>query len=65
MNGQTTTKTITYVIVTIDRYDEDAILRAFGIDPNAQYKKYGITKGEYVEFLAESLRKTLAGVPEQ
>ena len=65
VNGQSTTKTITYVIVTIDRYDEDAILRAFGIDPNAQYKNYGITKGEYVEFLAESLRKTLAGVPEQ
>ena len=65
VNGQTTTKTITYVIVTIDRYDENAILGAFGIDPNAQYKNYGITKGEYVEFLAESLRKTLAGVPEQ
>ena len=65
VNGQTTTKTITYVVVTINRYNEGTILGAFGIDPKAPYQNYGITNQEYVEFLAESLRKTLAGVPEQ
>ena len=65
VNGQTTTKTITYVVVTINRYNEGTIFGAFGVDPNAPYQNYGITNQEYVEFLAESLRKTLAGVPEQ
>ena len=65
VNGQTTTKTITYVVVTINRYNEGTILGAFGVDPNAPYQNYGITNQEYVEFLAESLKKTLAGIPEQ
>ena len=59
VDGKTITKTVYYVVVTINRYDEDAILKAFGIDPDAQYKNYGITNVEYVEYMANALKMTV------
>lgn len=59
------TYTVTYVVCTIEFYDQDKILEIFNIDKDAQYKNYGITCGEYVEFMAEALKNTVSGVPEQ
>lgn len=65
VNGEEKTFTVTYVVCTIEFYTQNTILDIFSIDKDAEYKNYGITNGEYVDFLAESLKKTLAGVPEQ
>lgn len=65
VNGEEKTFTVTYVVCTIEFYTRNTILDIFSIDKDAEYKNYGITNGEYVDFLAESLKKTLAGVPEQ
>ena len=56
--------TVTYVVCTIEFYNRATILDIFSVDKDTEYKNYGITKGEYVDFLAASLEKTLAGVPE-
>ena len=64
VNGEEKTFTVTYVVCTIEFYTRNTILDIFDIDKDTEYKNYGITKGEYVDFLAESLKKTLAGVPE-
>jgi len=64
VDGEEKTFTVTYVVCTIEFYTRNTILDIFSIDKDAEYKNYGITKGEYVDFLAESLKKTLAGVPE-
>lgn len=65
VNGEEKTFTVTYVVCTIEFYTRNTILDIFSIDKDAEYKDYGITNGEYVDFLAESVKKTLAGVPEQ
>ena len=64
VNGEEKTFTVTYVVCTIEFYTRNTILDIFSIDKETEYKNYGITKGEYVDFLAASLEKTLAGVPE-
>ena len=64
VNGEEKTFTVTYVVCSIERYTKNTILDIFSIDKDTEYKNYEITKGEYVDFLAESLKKTLAGVPE-
>lgn len=64
VNGEEKTFTVTYVVCSIEHYTRNTILDIFSIDKDTEYKNYGITKGEYVGFLAESLKKTLAGVPE-
>ena len=64
VNGEEKTFTVTYVVCTIEFYTRNTILDIFDIDKDTEYKNYGLTKGEYVDFLAESLKKTLAGVPE-
>ena len=64
VNGEEKTFTVTYVVCSIERYTRNTILDIFSIDKDTEYKNYGITKGEYVDFLAESLKKTLAGVPD-
>ena len=64
VNGEEKTFTVTYVVCTIEFYTINTILDIFDIDKDTEYKNYGLTKGEYVDFLAESLKKTLAGVPE-
>ena len=64
VNGEEKTFTVTYVVCTIEFYTKNTILDIFSIDKDVEYKNYGITKGEYVDFLAESLKKTLAGVPD-
>ena len=56
--------TVTYVVCTIEFYNRATILDIFSVEKDTEYKNYGITKGEYVDFLAASLEKTLAGVPE-
>lgn len=64
VNGEEKTFTVTYVVCSIERYNRNTILDIFSIDKDMEYKNYGITKGEYVDFLAESLKKTLASVPD-
>ena len=64
MNGEEKNFTVTYVVCTIEFYTRNTILDIFEIDKDTEYKNYGITKGEYVDFLAASLEKTLVGVPE-
>ena len=64
VDGVEKTFTVTYVVCTIEFYNRNTILDIFSVDKDAQYKNYGMTYGEYVDFLAESLEKTLAGIPE-
>jgi hypothetical protein len=59
VDGKVQTVTVTYVVVTINRYDEEAILKAFGLNPDATYKSYGITNREYVEYMAKALKMTI------
>lgn len=65
VDGEEETFTVTYVVCRIEFYDQEKILQIFNINKDQQYKNYGITCGEYVEFLAESLKKTVSGVREQ
>ena len=65
VEGGEKTFTVTYVVCTIEFYNHATILDIFSVDKDTEYKNYGITKGEYVDFLAASLEKTLAGVAEQ
>ena len=64
VEGGEKTFTVTYVVCTIEFYNRATIFDIFSVDKDTEYKNYGITKGEYVDFLAASLEKTLAGVPE-
>ncbi len=64
VDGEEKIFTVTYVVCSIEFYTKNTILDIFSIDKDTQYKNYGMTKGEYVDFLAESLKKTLAGLPE-
>ena len=59
VDGKVQTVTVTYVVVTINRYDEEAILKAFGLNPDATYKNYGLTNREYVEYMAKALKLTI------
>lgn len=65
VDGEEKTFTVTYVVCTIEFYNRNTILDIFSINKDAEYQNYGMTCGEYVDFMAEALEKTLAGVPEQ
>lgn len=55
---------VTYVICTIEFYDQDKILEIFDIDKDAEYKEYGITCGEYVDFMTNALKNTVSSIQE-
>ena len=55
------TETVVYLECTIHPFDQDVVLDAFGIDPDAPYDNFGITYGEAISNMATALHKTLYG----
>ena len=55
------TETVVYLECTIHPFDQDVVLYAFGIDPDAPYDNFGITYGEAISNMATALQKTLYG----
>lgn len=55
------TETVVYLECTIHPFDQDVVLDAFGIDPDAPYDNFGITYGEVISNMATALQKTLYG----
>ena len=55
------TETVVYLECTIHPFDQDVVLDAFGIDPDAPYDNFGITYGEAISNMATVLQKTLYG----
>ena len=55
------TETVVYLECTIHPFDQDVVLDAFGIDPDAPYDNFGITYGEAISNMATTLQKTLYG----
>ncbi len=57
--GEVLFETVNYLVCTISPFDDSVILDAFNLDLDAEYS-YGISNREYVEYMTESIRKTLA-----
>lgn len=57
--GEVLFETVNYLVCTISPFDDSVILDAFHLDLDAEYS-YGISNREYVEYMTESIRKTLA-----
>ena len=55
------TETVVYLECTIHPFDQDVVLDAVGIDPDAPYDNFGITYGEAISNMATALQKTLYG----
>ena len=55
------TETVVYLECTIHPFDQDVVLDAFGIDPDAPYDNFEITYGEAISNMATALQKTLYG----
>ena len=55
------TETVVYLECTIHPFDQDVVLDAFGIDPDAPYDNFGTTYGEAISNMATALQKTLYG----
>ena len=55
------TETVVYLECTIHPFDQDVVLDAFEIDPDAPYDNFGITYGEAISNMATALQKTLYG----
>ena len=55
------TETVVYLECTIHPFDQDVVLDAFGIDPDAPYDNFGITYVEAISNMATALQKTLYG----
>ena len=52
-------ETVDYLVCTISPFDESVLLEAFNLDLDAEYND-GVSNREYVDYMTESLRKTLA-----
>lgn len=57
--GEIIIETVTYLVCTISPFNENVLLDAFNLDLDAEYS-LGISNREYVDYMTESLRKTLA-----
>ena len=57
--GEVLFETVNYLVCTISPFDDSVLLDAFDLDLDAEYS-YGISNREYVDYLTDSLRKTLA-----
>ena len=57
--GDIIIETVTYLVCTISPFNESVLLEAFNLDLDAEYS-FGISNREYVDYMTESLRKTLA-----
>lgn len=55
------TQTISYLAATIHPLNQDAILEAFHLDPEAAYGDFSITCGEAITNMATALKLTLYG----
>ena len=55
------TQTVSYLSATIHPLNQDAILEAFQLDPEAMYGDFSITWGEAVSNMATALKLTLYG----
>lgn len=55
------TETVVYLECTIHPFNQDVVLDAFNIDPDAPYDNFGITYGEAISNMAAALQKTLYG----
>ena len=55
------TETVVYLECTIHPFDQNVVLDAFGIDPDAPYDNFEITYGEAISNMATALQKTLYG----
>lgn len=55
------TQTVSYLAATIHPLDQDAILEAFQLDPEAAYGDFTITCGEAITNMATALKLTLYG----
>lgn len=55
------TETVVYLECTIHPFDQDVVLDAFEIDPDAPYDNFEITYGEAISNMATALQKTLYG----
>jgi hypothetical protein len=58
--GAAETETATYVACVIHEFDEDTVIKAFGIDLNAAYG-FNLTYGEAIERMSDALKMTLYG----
>lgn len=58
-DGVTVVETISYLACTIMPFDSSVLLEAFSLDLDVQYEDLNMTNGEYVEYLSNSLKKTL------
>ena len=57
--GEILFETVDYLVCTISPFDDSVLLDAFNLDLDAEFS-YGISNREYVDYLTDSLRKTLA-----
>ena len=55
------TQTVSYLAATIHALNQDAILEAFHLDPEAAYGDFSITCGEAITNMATALKLTLYG----
>ena len=60
-SSSTQTETVSYLVATIHPLNQDAILEAFQLDPEAPYGEFSITCGEAVSNMAAALKLTLYG----
>ena len=60
-SSSTQTETVSYLAATIHPLNQDAILEAFQLDPEATYGNFSITCGEAVSNMAAALKLTLYG----
>lgn len=57
----TETEIVKYAECTIHPFDQSVILKAFDIDPNANYSQFNTTNSEAIRTMANSLKLTLYG----
>ena len=58
-DGVEVLESISYLACTIMPFDSNVLLDAFSLDLDAEYEGLNMTNGEYVEYLSNSLKKTL------
>ena len=57
--GEILIESVTYLVCTISPFDDSVLLEAFHLDLDAEYSD-GMSNREYVDYMTESLKKTLA-----
>ena len=65
VDGEEKTYSVTYAVCTIELYDRGKLLSVFDVDKDSEYKNYGISCGEYAEYMSNALSMTLGGIEEK